>query len=76
MGSFQPLRGAFQSEEIAVLEKAFDEIWSTVVTHHPSQAQNREFKTLISEKLCDLAAAGVMDPDQLRSMTLASLKLP
>jgi hypothetical protein len=76
MGSFQPPRGAFQSEEIAVLEKAFNAVWSTVVTHHPSQAQNGELKTLIGENLCSLAASGVMDAEQLRSMTLTSLQLP
>jgi len=27
----------------------------------------------VSEKLCAIAAAGVMDAEQLRSMTLASL---
>ena len=69
-------RGAFQSEEIAVLENAFDAVWSTVVTYHPSQAQNGELKTLISEKFCSLAASGVMDAEQLRSMTLTSLQLP
>ena len=78
MGSFQPTRsprGAFQAEDLAVLDQAFDDVWSTVITHQPSQAENREFRTLISEKLCQLAAAGVTDPDQLRAMTLASLQL-
>ena len=75
MGSFEPPRGAYQSEDIAVLQKAFDEIWSSVVTHHPSHADDPKFKTVISEKLCALAEAGITDPDQLRSMTLASLQL-
>jgi hypothetical protein len=78
MGSFQPPRsprGAFQAEDLAVLDQAFDDIWSTVITHHPSQAENSEFRTLVSEKLCELAAAGVMERDQLRAMTLASLQL-
>ena len=74
MGSFRrPLRGSFQSEEIAILQQAFEAVWADVVTHRPSQADNAELKALVSEKLCAIAAAGVMDAEQLRSMTLASL---
>ena len=74
MGSFRPpLRGLFQSEEIAILEKVFDAVRADVVTHRPSREDNAELKTLVSEKLCALAAAGVMDTEQLKSMTLASL---
>jgi hypothetical protein len=74
MGSFSPpLRGSFQSEEIAILQQAFEAVWTDVVTHRPSQADNAELKALVSEKLCAIAAAGVMDSEQLRSMTLASL---
>jgi hypothetical protein len=73
MGSFQPPRGAFQSEEIAVLVNV---VWAEVVTHRPSQVQNDELKTLISEKICALAATGVTDAEQLSSMTLTSLQLP
>jgi len=49
----------------------FDEVWSTIVTHRPTQAENDELKTMVSEKLCAIAASGVMDPEQLRSRTLA-----
>jgi hypothetical protein len=47
MGSFRPpLRGSFQSEEIAILEKAFDAVWADVVTHRPSREDNAELKLL------------------------------
>ena len=52
-------------------QKVFDEVWSTIVTHRPTQAENDELKTMVSEKLCAIAASGVMDPEQLRSRTLA-----
>jgi hypothetical protein len=38
MSSFQPPLRAFQSEDIAVLQQAFDAVWSTIVAHRPSQA--------------------------------------
>jgi hypothetical protein len=75
MGSFRPQGGSFQSEDIAVLQKVFDDVWSTIVTHRPTQAENDDLKTMVSEKLCAVAASGVMDPEQLRSRTLASFEL-
>jgi cell shape-determining protein MreC len=75
MGSFQPPAGSFQSEDIAVLQKVFDDVWSTIVTHRPTQAENDELKTMVSEKICELAASGVLDTDQHRSRTLADFDL-
>jgi hypothetical protein len=75
MGSFRPPVGSFQSEDIAVLQKAFDDVWSTIVTHRPTQPENDELKTMVSEKLCAIAVSGVMDPEQLRSKTLASFEI-
>jgi hypothetical protein len=75
MGSFQPPVGSFQSEELAVLQKVFDDVWSTIETHRPTQAQNDELKTMVSETLCAIAASGVMDAEQLRSKTLANFEL-
>jgi hypothetical protein len=76
MSSFQPPLRAFQSEDIAVLQQAFDAVWSTIVAHRPSQADNDELRTMVSEKLCEIASNGVMDVQLLRSMTLASLEFP
>jgi hypothetical protein len=75
MGSFQPPAGSFQSEDIAVLQNVFDDVWSTIVTHRPNQAEDDELKTMVSERLCAIAASGVLDPDQLRSRTLADFDL-
>jgi len=62
MGSFLSPRGAaFQSEEVAILQKALDAVWATIVAHRLSQGNDRELKAIVSEKLCALAATGVMD---------------
>jgi hypothetical protein len=75
MGYFLSPRGpAFHSEEVAVLQEAFDAVWATIVAHPPLQGNDRELKTMVSEKLRALAATGVMDVQVLRSKTLASLK--
>ena len=76
MGSFQPPREAFNLRKPPCWKRRLTPFWSTVVTDYPSQALNGELKTLISKKLCSLAASGVMDTEQLRSMTLTSLQLP
>ena len=76
MASFKPPEGAFDSEQLAILQQAFAAIWATLSAHRPSQEDNGELKTVVSEKLCSLAAAGVMDVQLLRAMTLSSLELP
>lgn len=76
MGSFKPPAGAFQPEEIANLQQAFEAVWATVTAHRPSQADNNELRTAVSERLCEIAASGVTDVQELRSLTLASLRLP
>jgi hypothetical protein len=75
MGSFSRSGSAFQPDEIAILQQAFDAIWATLISHRPSQADNDELRTAISEKLCDIAASGITDVQLLRSLTLASLPL-
>ena len=69
MGSFRPPGGHSNLRKSP--QKVFDEVWSTTVTHRPTQAENDELKTMVSEKLCAIAASGVMGPEQLRSRTLA-----
>jgi hypothetical protein len=75
MGSFSRSGRAFQPDEIAMLQQAFDAIWTTLIAHRPSQADNDELRTAVSEKLCDIAASGITDVQLLRSLTLASLPL-
>jgi hypothetical protein len=77
MGYFLSPRGPeFDPGEVAILQEAFNAVWATIVAHRPSQGDNQELKTMVSEKLCAIAATGVMDVHVLRSRTLASLEWP
>ena len=76
MGSFNPRKGSFQSEELAILQAAFDSVWATLVAHRPSQENNGELKTALSEELFTFAACGLMDAEWLRSTALANFELP
>ena len=76
MGSFLPPGGSYQPEEMRLLQEAFDATWAELATHLPSPngKTDREVRTAISEKLCDLAATGITDPERLKALTLASLQ--
>jgi len=77
MGYFLSPRGPeFNSGEVAILQEAFNAVWATIVARRPAQGDNPELKTMVSEKLCAIAATGVMDIHVLRSRTLASLQWP
>jgi len=77
MGYFLSPRGPeFDPGEVAILQEAFNAVWATIVARRPSQGDNQELKTMVSEKLCAIAATGVMDVHVLRSRTLASLQWP
>ena len=76
MGSFKPPEGSFDSEQLAILQEAFNAVWATLSAHRQSHEENGELKTVVSERLCSLAASGVTDVQLLRAMTLSSLELP
>jgi len=48
MGSFKPPEGAFDSEQLKILQQAFNTIWATLSAHRPSQQENSELKTVVS----------------------------
>jgi hypothetical protein len=73
MGSFKNPQGAFQPHELAVLQEAFDAVWETIQAHRPSQIDNDELKTAVSDRLCQIATIeGATDAAKLRAATLAS----
>jgi hypothetical protein len=76
MGSSNPAKGSFQSEELAILQVAFDSVWATLVARRPSQENNGELKTALSEEIFSFAACGLMDAEWLRSTALANFGLP
>jgi hypothetical protein len=57
MGHLRPPRRTFQSEEIAILQNEFDDVWSTVVTHHLSLAEDSKLEVLRSKKVRSSALA-------------------
>jgi hypothetical protein len=75
MDSFKAPNGAFRPDQIHILKKAFDAVWQTLIAHRPSQADNEELRTAISERLCALADAGVTDVQELRRVILDALEL-
>jgi len=76
MGSFCPLRGVFQPDEVKLLQAAFDATWADIITHNPSREFDADqLKHEITETLCALAVAGITDPAELQALTIASLEL-
>ena len=76
MGSFRPLRGVFQPDEVKLLQAAFDATWADIITHNPSREFDADkLKHGITETLCALAVAGITDPAELQALTIASLEL-
>jgi hypothetical protein len=76
MGSFRPLRGVFQPDEVKLLQAAFDATWADIITHNPSREFDADkLKHEITETLCALAVAGITDPAELQALTIASLEL-
>ena len=75
MGSFQPLRGVFQPDDLKVLQAAFDATWADIITHNPSREFDTDkLKREITETLCALAVAGITDPVELQALTVVSLE--
>lgn len=62
---------------VEVIEHAFNASWAVLLAHDPFRdfAKDFELKTALSQKLIGLAAEGVTDPEQLRSMALAAFPL-
>ena len=73
MVSFKPQTGAFQPAELAILQEAFETVWATIQERRPSQTDNDELRTAVSDKLCQIAATnGVTDATSLARATLVS----
>ena len=61
------LKNDFNSEEMAVLEQAFDSPWATISNHsQPSGASEDEVKTGLRRLIFALASQGVKDPHTLK----------
>jgi hypothetical protein len=74
MGSFYPPNGAYQPDDIKLLQDAFDAAWAELATHRHGRDSDDDLRTIVSARLCDLAATGIKDPEQLTALTIASLQ--
>ena len=64
----------FDDTDLAALQAALEDIWTTLKANDPSRHWDREYdlKTRIAEKLMALAALGVREPEELGLETLPS----
>ena len=66
----------FNSEEMAVLEQAFDSAWATIGNHsRPSGASEDEVKSSLRRLLFALASQGGKDPHTLKNLALLNSPL-
>ena len=66
----------FNSEEIAVLEQAFESARATIGNHgQPSVASEDEAKTGLRRLICALASQGVKDPHTLKNLAVLNSPL-
>ena len=65
----------FDDTDLAALQVALEDIWTTLKANDPSRHWDREneLKTRIAEKLMALAALGVREPEELRRRGLETL---
>ena len=65
----------FDDTDLAALQVALEDIWTTLKANDPSRHWDREneLKTRIAEKLMALPALGVREPEELRRRGLETL---
>ena len=78
MEAFHPPQGAFQPDELNILQHAFDDAWKTIRAHlfDGDDPNNEVLRNAVSEILCHIATRdGVTDAQTLRSATLGTFTL-
>ena len=78
MTSPNPRPDIYDPKTLAVMDQAFAAIWSVLRADDPFRdyANDSELRLAIGQKLLNLVADGVTDPNRLRHLTVASLLLP
>ena len=76
MGSQQPPR-SYDETTLQAMEQALNDVWQVLKAHDPFRDwdKDEEFQMGLASKLLNLAAAGVTDPQELRSRVLAGCDL-
>ena len=64
-------------QTLCAIEQAMTKVWTSLQTSEPSVdwLKNGELRTLLANRLMDLAEAGITDPDELSRRTQHILKL-
>jgi hypothetical protein len=78
MTSPNPRPDIYDPKTLAVMDQAFAAIWNVLRADDPFRdyANDSELRLAIGQKLLNLVADGVTDPNRLRHLTVASLLLP
>ena len=78
MTSPNPRPDIYDPKTLAVMDQAFAAIWNVLRADDPFRdyANDSELRLAIGQKLLNLVADGVTDPNRLRLLTVASLLLP
>jgi hypothetical protein len=78
MSSPNPRPDVYDPKTLAVMEQAFAAIWNVLRADDPFRdyANDSELRLAIGQKLLNLVADGVTDPNRLRHLTVSSLLLP
>ena len=60
------------------MDRAFAAVWTDVKADDPfrNYAHDRDLRLVIGAKLLNLVGDGILDPIQLRQLTVESLSLP
>ena len=71
MASFKAPKHSFDSDELAVLDQAFEAAWAAIETHYSSTPElEAEHRTHLRQLIFRLAAHGVKDARMLRDFAL------
>jgi hypothetical protein len=77
MSSLNSPFGRFQPEVVAAVEQAFEAVWATLCSDDPSRdrTDDPERMAAVSQTIAALAVEGIIDPAELRRLTLERLPL-
>jgi hypothetical protein len=78
MPFFEPPENNLDRYQLEVLASVFQQTWSEIVPkNYPlPRSQKQRLQKEVSERLCALATKGMLDPEMLQAMTVATVRLP
>ena len=77
MNSQASYQNFYDPKTLAVMDRAFAAVWTDVKADDPfrNYAHDRDLRLVIGAKLLNLVGDGILDPIQLRQLTVESLSL-